>query len=153
MSEINQGFASKVRTAAEAGALVESTNKRLNQYLKRFANYVGSVGEDWIAFSRMFWTEKQFGYVKDIDGVQRPMSFTNSDLKGSCYISLDSSGLFAMNKEMDLKKKMDMFSRFSPYFEPEQNKEFIRDIFRSANMNPNVYMPKEAKLKDPQIKP
>lgn len=37
ISEINQGVASKVRTAAEASSLVGSTNKRMNQMIQRFS--------------------------------------------------------------------------------------------------------------------
>ena len=149
VSEINQGFASKVRTAAEAGALVESTNRRLNQFLKRFSSITGHVGEQWLGLARRFWQGDKLWHIKDIDWKTKMMSFSNKDLVWSCYVTLDSSWLFAMNKEMELKKQLDMFARFSWYMQPEQIKEFMRNIFRSANMNPNIFMPQEAIITKP----
>ncbi len=68
ISEINQGIASKVRTASEAASLVGSTNRRMNQMFQRFGRGIGKVGEKQLAFSRLLWADGKWGYNRDLDG-------------------------------------------------------------------------------------
>lgn len=147
VSEINQGVASKLRTASEASALVGSTNRIINQFTQRFQNNLGNVGELSIKFSRQLWTDDQWGQAVDIDGKRRSITVKNSDLDGAFYCTLDGQGLFAMNRELQLAQKQAMFDRFKMVMEPEQLKVFMRDIFREAEMNPNIFMPEDAKVK------
>jgi len=150
MSEINQGIASKVRTAAEAGALVGATNRQIGSFLKRFATVMGGVASDWLRLARIHWVEKTWGYSTDIDGAQTGFEVDNSMLEGQYSITLDSQGLLAINKEMQLTKKLDMFNIISPHLEPAEKKELIKDIYRSANLPTAQFMPDDANVVDPK---
>lgn len=147
VSEINQGVASKLRTASEASALVGSTNRVMNQFTQRFSMNLGGVGEMSIKFARQLWTEEQYGMTPDIDGKRRAITVKNTDLAGSFFCTLDGQGLFAMNREMQLEIKQRMFDRFKAVMEPEQLKIFMRDIMREAEMNPNIFMPMDATVR------
>lgn len=110
---------------------------------------MGAVATDWLRLARIHWAEKTWGYSMDIDGTQIGFEVDNNMLKGQYAITLDSQGLLAVNKEMELTKKMEMFNIISPHLEPPQKKELIKDIYRTANLPTAQFMPDDANVVDP----
>lgn len=155
ISEINQGIASKVRTASEASSLVGSTNRRMNQMIQRFSRGIGRVGEKQLALSRLLWggDKGKWWYSRDLDGNIQPWTIQWADLNNSYYLTLDSQGLFAANDESALTKYMDAYRTFWAELQPDQKIELIKAIFRKMQLPPSIFMPPQATLKNLSVKP
>lgn len=155
ISEINQGVASKVRTAAEASSLVGSTNKRMNQMIQRFSLWVGKIGEKQLSLSRLLWggEKGKWGYSRDLDGNVQDWTIKGEDLNSSYTLTLDSHGIFAANDESALTKLNDAYRTFWADLQPEQKIELIKAIFRKMKLPVNIFMPPKATLIDKNIKP
>lgn len=150
ISEIDQGQASRTRVAAEGAALVGATNRRLNSYINRYFRAVGGIGSDWIdLWRRQHINDKEgtfWGVSRDIDGKDQQFDINIADVAGSYNCTLDSQGLFAMNREAGLQKKMDMYRYFETRLTDRQAKRHMQAIYRDAGMSPSVYLPEEEEL-------
>jgi hypothetical protein len=155
ISEINQGVASKVRTAAEASSLVGSTNKRMNQMIQRFSLGVWKIGEKQLSLSRLLWwgDKGKWGYSRDLDGNVKDWTIKWEDLNSSYTLTLDSHGIFAANDETALTKLNDAYRTFWGDLQPEQKIELIKAIFRKMKLPVNIFMPPKATLVDKTITP
>ncbi len=149
ISEINQGIASKVRTASEAASLVGSTNRRMNQMFQRFSRGLWRVAEKQLAFSRLLWTNGQWWYNRDLNGKLTTWTMSGDDLNDSYYLSLDSQGMFAANDESALTKMNDAYRTFWADLPPDTKLQLVKAIMRKMQ----IFLPEDTQLVDKTIKP
>ena len=115
VSEYNAWVSSKERVATAVASLVESTNRRILWFMKKFAETLSDIWYFQLQLCRKMWTTEQWWYVLDDNGNQIEFDkwVSAKDLTGWFNISLESEWLLAVNKEVEINKLMEIYNWLS----------------------------------------
>lgn len=129
ISEYDQGISAWERTATGANAVANSSMKRMNPYISNFLDATSIVAQMWLSMVKKYWGASQFIYVLDEEGARFEKQIKKKDLIGNVNITLDIEGMFTSNKNLEVKKLIDMYNTLSGSWfanSPEIAKEIVK---------------------------
>lgn len=129
ISEYDQGISAWERTATGANAVANSSMKRMNPYISNFLDATSIVAQMWLSMVKKYWGTSQFIYVLDEEGARFEKQIKKKDLIGNVNITLDIEGMFTSNKNLEVKKLIDMYNTLSGSWfanSPEIAKEIVK---------------------------
>lgn len=140
VSEYNSWISSKERVATAVASLVESTNRRILTFLKRFSNTISDAWYFQLYLARRYWTKPQWGYnIENWDQMEWETPISWKDLSWWFNISLETEWLLSVNKETEINKYLSMFDKFA-WTWIINSSNLISDTFKAAWLDPNRYV-------------
>ncbi len=129
ISEYDQGISAWERTATGANAVANSSMKRMNPYISNFLDATSIVAQMWLSMVKKYWGASQFIYILDEEWARFEKNIKKKDLIGNVNITLDIEGMFTSNKNLEVKKLIDMYNTLSSSWfanSPEIAKEIVK---------------------------
>lgn len=140
VSDYNSWVSSKERVATAVASLVESTNRRILGYLKRFAYTISDIWYFQLHLCRRYWTKPQWWYNMDEwEQLEWETPISWKDLAWWFNISLETEWLLSVNKETEINKLISMYKEFA-WSWVINSSALISDVFRFWWLDPNRYI-------------
>lgn len=140
VSEYNSWVSSKERVATAVASLVESTNRRILTFLKRFSNTIADAWYFQLYLARKMWLKPQWGYnIDNWDQVVWETPIIWKDLSWGFNISLETEWLLSVNKETEINKFLAMYDKFA-WSWVINSSNLISDTFKASWLDPNRYV-------------
>lgn len=140
VSDYNSWISSKERVATAVASLVESTNRKILTFLRRFSNTVADVWYFQLFLCRKYWTKPQWWYnMEDWEQIVWETPISWKDLSGWFNISLETEWLLSVNKETEINKFLSMYDKFAGSWVINAS-ALISDTFKNAWLDPNKYV-------------
>lgn len=129
ISEYDQGISAWERTATGANAVANSSMKRMNPYISNFLDATSIVAQMWLSMVKKYWGTSQFIYILDEEWARFEKNIKKKDLIWNVNITLDIEWMFTSNKNLEVKKLIDMYNTLSGSWfanSPEIAKEIVK---------------------------
>lgn len=139
VSDYNQWVAARERVAYAVSALVESTNRRISRYIKKFAQSIGNVGKMWIYLCAKYWVEEKYVTSLGVAWAEAGKFLSNSDIMGMFSISLNAETFLWVAKEMEAKRLIELFNTLAPTGIINSS-ELAKRLFILYNLDPNEFI-------------
>ena len=140
VSDYNAWVSSKERVATAVASLVESTNRRILTFLKKFSHTISDIWYFQLFLCRKNWTKPQWWYtMEEWEQMEWETPISWRDLAGWFNISLETEWLLSVNKETEINKLLSMYDKFA-WSWIINSSNLVSDVFRFGWLDPNKYV-------------